>query len=250
MDIIPRPGNSRRPSTVDRRLLFPYFTPMKTILILGAGRSSSSLIHYLLREANDNGWSVIVGDQSLDAATERVKGFQNGRAIHFDIQDEPSSEETIAQADVVVSLIPASLHPQVARLCLKVQKHLLTASYVSDEMQAFHEEAKKKNILFVNECGLDPGIDHMSAMKLIDNIKIKGGRIISFESFTGGLIAPETDPENPWRYKFTWNPRNVVTAGQSGAERLCLRADACAACWCTSAAPQTKSLRRSPREFF
>lgn len=193
---------------------------MKTVLILGAGRSSSALITYLLREAKGNGWSVVVGDQSLEAAKERVKGFENGQAIEFDIQDQASSEKKIAQADLVVSLIPASLHPHVARLCLKCQKHLLTASYVSDEMQSFHEEAKSKNILLLNECGLDPGIDHMSAVQVMDRIKASGGKLVSFESFTGGLIAPETDPENPWRYKFTWNPRNVVMAGQGTAKFL------------------------------
>jgi saccharopine dehydrogenase-like NADP-dependent oxidoreductase len=120
----------------------------------------------------------------------------------------------------VISLIPASLHVLVAKLCLEKKKHLLTASYVSDEMKFFHKEAKAKGLLFMNECGLDPGIDHMSAMQVMDKIKSKGGRLTSFESFTGGLIAPETDVENPWRYKFTWNSRNVVMAGQSTAKYL------------------------------
>jgi saccharopine dehydrogenase (NADP+, L-glutamate forming) len=117
-------------------------------------------------------------------------------------------------------LLPANFHIQVARICIDKRKHLLNASYVSDEMKALHEEVKAKDLLFMNECGLDPGIDHMSAMQVIDKIKETGGKMISFESFTGGLIAPETDSENPWRYKFTWNARNVVMAGQSTAKFL------------------------------
>jgi saccharopine dehydrogenase (NADP+, L-glutamate forming) len=116
--------------------------------------------------------------------------------------------------------MPAHLHAMVAKICLRLRKHLLNASYVTGEMKSFDEEARVNNLLFLNECGLDPGIDHMSAMQVIDRIKTSGGKLLSFESFTGGLIAPETDPENPWRYKFTWNPRNVVMAGQGTAKYL------------------------------
>ncbi len=190
----------------------------KSILVLGAGRSSSALISYLIQHSKKLSWMITVGDVSLEAAQERV-GNQ-AKAILFDIQDIKSSREAIQSADVVISMIPAILHPQVARICLSLNKHLLTASYVSEEMKSFQEEALSKNLLFLNECGLDPGIDHMSAMQLIDGIKEKGGQLLSFESFTGGLIAPETDPQNPWRYKFTWNPRNVVMAGQGTAKFL------------------------------
>lgn len=192
---------------------------MPKILILGAGRSSSSLIDYVLTQAEKFGWDVTVGDFSPEAAQERI-GKRKGTAIAFDIQQTEASTATIASADVVISLIPAHLHPLVAKICLVAGKHLLTASYVSAEMKSFHEAAKNKGLLFLNECGLDPGIDHMSAMQVIDRIKSEGGVLTSFESFTGGLIAPETDPENPWRYKFTWNPRNVVMAGQSTAKYL------------------------------
>ncbi len=192
----------------------------KSILILGAGRSSSSLINYLLRQAEANLWTVTVGDFSLQAAKERVANSTIAKAIAFDIQNTEQSRNTIADADVVVSLLPANLHILVARICLSLSKHLLTASYVSDEMSLLHDEAKSKGLLFLNECGLDPGIDHMSAMQVIDKIKSAGGKLSSFESFTGGLIAPETDPENPWRYKFTWNPRNVIMAGQGTAKFL------------------------------
>lgn len=193
---------------------------MKTVLVLGAGRSSSSLISYLLKQAAQYSWQIVVGDLSLSSATERVEGHPHGVPITFSIDDEMDSATRIKQADVVISLLPANLHPKVARICLQEQKHLLTASYVSDEMKSFDTDAKAKDLLFLNECGLDPGIDHMSAMEIIDAIHDRGGKVISFESFTGGLIAPDTDPENPWRYKFTWNPRNVVMAGQGTAKFL------------------------------
>lgn len=188
--------------------------------MLGAGRSSSSLISYLLAQAKTDHWQIVVGDVSEQAAQDRVANASNGKAIRFDIADEESSKAAIASVDVVVSLIPAHLHPLVAKICLAEKKHLLTASYVSDEMKSFHNEAQSKGLLFLNESGLDPGIDHMSAMQVIDKIKANGGQLTSFESFTGGLIAPETEPENPWRYKFTWNPRNVVMAGQGTAKFL------------------------------
>jgi saccharopine dehydrogenase-like NADP-dependent oxidoreductase len=193
---------------------------MKKILILGAGRSSSSLINYLLEKAAAKGWEVTVGDFSETLAKEKVGNSPQGKAINFDINDEASSIRAVGQADVVVSLMPAHLHVMVAKICLQLSKHLLNASYVTGEMKSFDEEARSKGLLFLNECGLDPGIDHMSAMQVIDRIKASGGRLLSFESFTGGLIAPETDPENPWRYKFTWNPRNVVMAGQGTARYL------------------------------
>lgn len=193
---------------------------MKTILVLGAGRSSSALITYLLQRAASHGWKIVVGDVSEAAARLRIGGSTRGHAILFDIQDAVNSAETIRTADVVISLMPAHLHPRVATLCVALGKHLLNASYVSADMQALHEEARNKNILLLNECGLDPGIDHMSAMQVIDKIKQTGGKLITFESFTGGLISPETDGENPWRYKFTWNPRNVVMAGQATARFL------------------------------
>jgi saccharopine dehydrogenase (NADP+, L-glutamate forming) len=191
---------------------------VSSILVLGAGRSSSSLISYLEEESRKFNWSVTVGDVSFAAAQGLALG--NNKAIQFDIRDVENSRKAIRSADVVISMIPAHLHVQVAALCLQEKKHLLTASYVSDEMKSFDDQARAKNLLFLNECGLDPGIDHMSAMSVIDSIKEAGGVLYAFESFTGGLIAPETDPENPWRYKFTWNPRNVVMAGQGTSKFL------------------------------
>lgn len=185
---------------------------------MGAGRSSSSLISYLLDNAIKCGWHVTVGDFDEQAANDRIGESPNGTALRFDIEKRELCDAAIKNADVVISLLPPGFHPRVAELCLAFNKHLFTASYISDEMQSYHEEAKKKGLLFMNECGLDPGIDHMSALEIIDRIKSKGGKILSFESFAGGLIAPETDPENPWRYKFTWNPRNVVMARQGVAK--------------------------------
>lgn len=189
-----------------------------SILILGAGRSSSSLISYLagLKEKLD--LILTIGDVSVQAAEEKAGNFAH--AIQFDIGNEKASRGIINAHDIVISLVPAFLHPQVAALCVALKKHLLTASYVSDQMKSFDEEARESGLLFLNECGLDPGLDHMTAMELIDSIQQKGGTIESFESFTGGLIAPSTDVGNPWRYKFTWNPRNVVIAGQGTAKFL------------------------------
>ncbi len=192
---------------------------MRSILVLGAGRSSSALIDHLLLQAERHDWIVTVGDLSIEAARKRVGNSSKGAAIEFDIQ-LGSSSDIIKNCDVVISVLPAVLHPLVAKKCLQFKKHLITASYVSDEMRSLDDDAKKNGLLFLNECGLDPGIDHMSAMQVMDRIRHQGGELISFESFTGGLIAPDTDPENPWRYKFTWNPRNVIMAGQGMAKFL------------------------------
>lgn len=193
---------------------------MPSILILGAGRSSSALISYLLNFGEASSIDVTIGDVSLQAARERIGASKHGKAIEFDITRTDESRRAIANATVVVSLIPAHLHPSVAKICLETGSHLLTASYVSDEMRSLDAASRSKSLLFLNECGLDPGIDHMSAMQVMDRIRSEGGKITSFESFTGGLIAPETDVDNPWRYKFTWNARNVVMAGQTTAKFL------------------------------
>lgn len=190
----------------------------KSILILGAGRSSAALISYLLEKANKGNWHVTVGDFFEQAAKDRVEGSANGTAIRFDIEEEEASAKAIESSDLVISLLPAAFHPRVAKMCLHYKRHLFTASYISDDMRSFNEEAKEKGLLFMNECGLDPGVDHMTAMAVMDRIRDDGGKMISFESFAGGLIAPTTDPSNPWRYKFTWNPRNIVMAGQGTAK--------------------------------
>lgn len=193
---------------------------MKRILVLGAGRSSSSLIRYLLDHARVCDWSVTVGDSSLDNALKKITAADNAKAVRFDMNEAEASRQIISEADLVISLLPPELHPLVAFRCLESGKHFISASYVTDELKAFDKEAREKDLVLLNECGLDPGIDHMSAMKVIDRIRKDGGIITSFESFAGGLISAETDPGNPWRYKFTWNPRNVVTAGQKTAKYL------------------------------
>ena len=188
---------------------------MDKILVLGAGRSATSLITYLLENAVAHQWEIIVADYALQLAEEKINGHFSGKAVAFNINKEEECHQLVKKNDVVISMLPARFHTVVAEACLTYEKHLLTASYVSDEMKAFNQEAKKKNLLFLNECGLDPGIDHMSAKKVIDHIRVeKGLELKSFESFTGGLLAADQNDDNPWQYGFTWNPRNVVLAGQ------------------------------------
>lgn len=186
---------------------------MKSILIIGAGRSSSALISYLLKHAASHKWSVRVGDMNEGFAKERVGDNLHGTGFRFDINNRDQREIEIQQADIVVSMLPAAMHGQVAEDCVKFGKHLVTASYVSDKMRELDAEAKKKNVILLNEIGLDPGIDHMSAMQIIDDIEAKGGVMNAFYSYCGGLVAPESN-DNPWGYKFSWNPRNVILAGQ------------------------------------
>ncbi len=186
---------------------------MKKILVIGAGLSTISLIEYLLENAEQYDWQITVGDISEENARRKVNGNPRGSAKIFDITDDLESWNTIAQHDVVVSMLPASLHHLVAEKCIDLRKPMLTASYAGDKIKALDEKAKKAGVPILMELGLDPGIDHMSAMKVINRIAEEGGKLTSFYSFTGGLIAPESD-NNPWNYKFTWNPRNVVVAGQ------------------------------------
>ena len=192
---------------------------MKKILVLGAGRSSSILIDYLLENSCDNNWHVTVADYSLDLATDSIKKNTNGSAIFFDVNDEKQRKLEISNSDIVVSMLPASMHVIVAKDCIEFKKNLVTASYVSEEMKNLNQKAKEAGILILNEMGLDPGIDHMSAMQVIDDIKQKNGVLTSFKSFCGGLVHPEYD-DNLWNYKFTWNPRNVVLAGQGVAQYI------------------------------
>lgn len=192
---------------------------MKNILILGAGFSSTVMIRYLLGKSEKYNWKITVGDLNIDLAQKKINNHPNGRAILFDISNEEQKIKEISRADVVISFLPAFMHPLVAKECLRQGKHMITASYVSPEMKAIAHEVKEKGLTFLNELGVDPGIDHMSAMKIIDSIRAQGGKLNAFYSNTGGLIAPESD-NNPWHYKFTWNPRNVILAGQGTAKYL------------------------------
>lgn len=189
---------------------------MRNILIVGAGKSSSSLIAYLLEKSDAEELFITVGDVSIQSVQKHIKNHHNAKAILLDVFNEKQRKEAVKNTDIVISMLPARYHIEVARDCVEYGKHLVTASYVSDEMKALDASTKSKGLVFMNEIGVDPGIDHMSAMQVIDRIRAKGGKMLLFESFTGGLVAPESD-NNLWNYKFTWNPRNVVVAGQGGA---------------------------------
>jgi saccharopine dehydrogenase-like NADP-dependent oxidoreductase len=189
---------------------------MKTILVLGAGLSSSSLIRYLLSNAATYNWKIQVVDQNIEQVKKRINGHPQAEALTFDALNPIERRPRIEKADLVISMLPARFHVEVAKDCIDLRVHLITPSYISKEMRDLHEKAKKAGVIIMNEIGVDPGIDHMSAMKIIDHINELGGEVTSFKSFCGGLIAPDSD-NNPWHYKFTWNPRNVVLAGQGGA---------------------------------
>ena len=192
---------------------------MRTILIIGAGRSASSLIQYLLSKANAENLHLIIADKSLKLALLKTNNNANATALELDILNDAERKEAIKNATIVISMLPAHLHIEVAKDCILFKKNMVTASYVSDAIQLLDADVKANNLIFMNEIGLDPGLDHMSAMKIIDDIKQKGGKMILFESFCGGLVAPESDT-NLWNYKFTWAPRNVVLAGQGGAAKF------------------------------
>jgi saccharopine dehydrogenase-like NADP-dependent oxidoreductase len=189
---------------------------MKQILLFGAGKSATVLIDYLLTNAEKESWNLVVADANLQLALDKINNSSFGKAVSFDITDDGSREKHISNAAIVISMLPPALHSKVAKDCVRFSKHLLTASYVDDDIKSMQAEIENKNLLFLCEMGLDPGIDHMSAMKLIDSIHAKGGHIHSFKSHCGGLVAPESD-NNPWHYKISWNPRNIVLAGKAGA---------------------------------
>lgn len=192
---------------------------MRKILIIGAGRSASSLIKYLLDKSETEKLHITIADLSLELAAKKANNHPNATGIQFDINNEAQRYEEISKADVVISMLPAHMHIEVAKDCITFKKNMVTASYVSDAMQALDSEVKENGLIFMNEIGLDPGIDHMSAMKIINDIRQKGGKMLLFESFCGGLVAPESDT-NLWNYKFTWAPRNVVLAGQGGTAKF------------------------------
>jgi saccharopine dehydrogenase-like NADP-dependent oxidoreductase len=189
---------------------------MKQVLLFGAGKSATVLIDYLLMNAEKEGWQLVLVDADLKAAEKKIGSSPHGKAVSFDISNEEERGPLVKNAGIVISLMPPALHFLIAQDCIRHKKNLLTASYVDDQMRSLKSEIEENGLLFLCEMGLDPGIDHMSAKKLIDQIHGEGARIISFYSHCGGLIAPESD-NNPWHYKISWNPRNVVTAGKAGA---------------------------------
>ena len=192
---------------------------MRNILVIGSGKSASYLIKYFLDKSESENLHITIGDINIENAKKLINNHPNANTITLDVFDKVSRQRAIENADIVVSMLPARFHIEVAKDCITYGTNMVTASYVSPEMQALDSAAKSKDLVFMNEIGVDPGIDHMSAMQVIDEIRDKGGEIILFESFTGGLVAPESD-NNLWNYKFTWNPRNVVVAGQGGAAKF------------------------------
>ena len=189
---------------------------MKNILIIGAGKSSSYLIKYLLDKSEEENLYLTIADISTKNALKLINNHKSAKAITLDIFNKSERESEIKKTDIVISMLPARFHTEVAKDCITFKKHMVTASYVSEEMKALDDAAKEKGLIFMNEIGLDPGLDHMSAMQIIDRIRENDAKMLLFESFCGGLVAPESD-SNLWNYKFTWNPRNVVLAGQGGA---------------------------------
>ena len=192
---------------------------MQHLLIIGAGRSATALINYILDQARQHNFFVTVADADLEQARRKIGDRPNGRATWLDASKPNDRRDLIQRHDVVVSLLPPQMHLEVAQDCIALGKHMVTASYVSKQVFRLGDEVRQRALIFMNELGLDPGIDHMSAMQRIHQIKNAGGKITAFYSYTGGLVAPESD-DNPWHYKFSWNPRNVVLAGQGTAQFL------------------------------
>ena len=189
---------------------------MKRILIFGAGKSSTCLVEYFGKFLQQNDWRIIVADANLLAAQSKVQGVTNAQAVALDVTNQDERKKLIGSADIVISLLPPTLHYLVAVDCIEARKNLLTASYVDDNIRALAKQVEENGLLFLCEMGLDPGIDHMSAIEIIHDIKSKGGIVHSFKSHCGGLVSPESD-DNPWHYKISWNPRNIVLAGKTGA---------------------------------
>ncbi len=192
---------------------------MRSILILGAGRSASSLIQYLIDHAQQQQWRITVADKDA-AHAQKLTGGANDAAegVALDATNADARAALIAKHDLVISMLPAFMHMDVLKDCLRLKKNVITPSYVPDALWPMDAEFKQAGLIVLNEMGLDPGIDHMSAMRILDRIRTEGGTMDAFESYCGGLVAPESD-DNRWGYKFSWNPRNVILAGQGGSAK-------------------------------
>lgn len=193
---------------------------MNNILIIGAGRSSTALIDYVLNAAEKNNWFVTVADIDPTLAHAKIQGHKNARATWLNVSKNNDRKDLILRTDVVVSILPAHLHLEVAHDCIKFQKPIITSSYISREMYRLGDEARNRDLVFTGKQGIDPGLEHISAKKRLDDIRAKGGKVTAFRSYGGGLIAPESFGDNPWKFKFTWNPRNLVLMGQGTAQYL------------------------------
>jgi saccharopine dehydrogenase (NADP+, L-glutamate forming) len=189
---------------------------VKRVLILGAGLVAGPHVRYLL---NVEGLAVTVASRTLDKAERLIGGAPNGSAVELDVRDEKALDGLVAAHDLSVSLLPYAHHPTVGRLCVNHRKPMVTTSYVKDEMRALDGAARAAGVILLNEIGVDPGIDHMSAMRVIDGIREAGATLTSFTSDTGGLPAPEAN-DNPFGYKFSWAPRGVLLAGKNPARYL------------------------------
>lgn len=192
---------------------------MKNVLLFGAGKSATILIDYLLSNAENENWRLTVVDADINLAQSKIGHSPYGNSVSFDINNEADRSKYIRDATIVISLLPPALHYVVATTCIRLKKNLLTASYIDNDIRNLQSQIADQNLLFLCEMGLDPGIDHMSAMQIIDKIHAGGGEVVSFRSHCGGLVAPESD-DNPWHYKVSWNPRNILLAGKSGAHYL------------------------------
>eukprot|EP01087_Luapelamoeba_hula_P009563 TRINITY_DN2477_c0_g1_i4.p1 TRINITY_DN2477_c0_g1~~TRINITY_DN2477_c0_g1_i4.p1 ORF type:complete len:524 (+),score=89.40 TRINITY_DN2477_c0_g1_i4:38-1609(+) len=194
-------------------------TGKKNVLVLGAGRSSGVCIEYLLNQAKTNGWHIKVGDDNEDWARDKVRDDPSGSTFRFDANSAEQRDAEVQKADLVVSLLPAHMHYLVAKDCVRHGVNMITASYASPAMRELSQQAEANNVLLMMECGVDPGLDHMGVWRVLTRLRAEGSDLNTFQSFTGGLVAPESD-DNPWNYKFTWNPRNVVLAGQGVSKFL------------------------------
>ena len=192
---------------------------MKKIIIFGAGRSSTSLIEYLLSIAKEQHLFITLLDFNEELAKSKISNHKYGEAYFIDANNKNERLKFIKGSQLVISMLPAHMHLGIVKDAIHEKVHVITPSYVTEEIRSLDEAAQNNDVLILNEMGLDPGIDHMSAKKIIDEIEDNGGKLTGFESFTGGLVAPESD-DNPWNYKFTWNPRNVVLAGQGGTAKF------------------------------
>ena len=186
---------------------------MKKVLVLGAGLVSSPLVRYLLESPD---FQVTVASRTVSKAEALIGGHPRGTAVQLLANETAKLEKLVSDHDLAISLLPAPLHPVVAEMCVTHRKHMVTTSYVSPKMRGLDDAARRADVLLLNEIGVDPGIDHMSAMRIIHDVARRGGRVVSFKSYCGGLPAPEAN-DNPWGYKFSWSPRGVCTAGRNAA---------------------------------
>ncbi|MEA1904752.1 MAG: saccharopine dehydrogenase C-terminal domain-containing protein, partial [Candidatus Hadarchaeota archaeon] len=189
---------------------------MKRVLVLGAGLVAGPLVRYLLGQ---EGFTVTVASRTLAKAEKLIGGAKNGSALQLDVNNTAAVEGLVRDSDLAISLLPYVYHPLIAGLCVKHKRQMVTASYVKDEMRELDEAAQAAGVILLNEIGVDPGIDHMSAMRVIDEIKESGGKLIGFSSWCGGLPAPDSN-DNPFGYKFSWSPRGVLLAGKNPARYL------------------------------